>query len=137
MYDLGDAYVANRGDDAMAHMWPHRALIDAGVPAPGHSDAPVCGVNPWQVFWSLVNRTGDTGGSLDRSQAITVTEALQTYTTLGAWTGFEEDLKGTIETGKLADFAVLKSDPWSIETTALRDVDVAMTLVGGEVVYES
>jgi predicted amidohydrolase YtcJ len=136
MYDLGDAYVANRGQEAMAHMWPHRALIDAGVPAPGHSDAPVCGVNPWEVFWSLVNRTSDTGGDLDSSQAITVSEALHTYTTLGAWTGFDEDIKGSIEAGKLADFAVLKQDPWAIDTKALRDVEVAMTFVGGEVVYE-
>lgn len=42
MYDLGDAYVAGRGSAAMRHMWPHRALIDGGVPAPGHSDAAVC-----------------------------------------------------------------------------------------------
>jgi predicted amidohydrolase YtcJ len=136
MYDLGDAYVANRGEDAMKHMWPHRALIDAGVPAPGHSDAPVCGVNPWEVFWSLVNRTSDTGGSLDSSQAITVSEALRTYTTLGAWTGFDEDIKGSIEAGKMADFAVLKQDPWAIDTKELRNVEVTMTLVGGEVVYE-
>ncbi|MBN35169.1 MAG: amidohydrolase [Rhodospirillaceae bacterium] len=137
MYDLGDAYVSNRGKDAMKRMWPHRALIDAGVPAPGHSDAPVCGVNPWEVFWSLVNRTSDTGGSLDKSQAITVTEALQTYTILGAWTGFEEDLKGTIEAGKLADFAVLEQNPWENDPTALRDMEVAMTLVDGKVVYEA
>jgi len=136
MYDLGDAYVANRGFQAMQHMWPHRALIDAGVPAPGHSDAPVCGVNPWEVFWSLVNRKSDTGGDLDVNQAITVTEALQTYTTLGAWTGFEEDLKGTIEAGKLADFAVLKQDPWAIDPTALREVEVAATFVAGTKVYE-
>jgi len=137
MYDLGDAYVANRGEDAMKHMWPHRALIDAGVPAPGHSDAPVCGVNPWEVFWSLVNRTSDTGGSLDASQAITVSEALHTYTTLGAWTGFDEGIKGSIEAEKMADFAVLMQDPWAIDTKELRDVEVAMTLVGGEVVYEA
>ena len=135
MHDLGDAYVANRGREAMKHMWPHRALIDAGVPAPGHSDAPVCGVNPWEAIWSLVNRTSDTGGSLDSSQAISVTEALRCYTTLGAWTGFEERLKGSIEPGKLADFAVLDRDPWAIDPAALREVETAMTIVGGETVH--
>lgn len=61
MYELGDAYVANRGADAMRHMWPHRTLIDAGVPAPGHSDAAVCTANPWTAMWAMVNRTSRSG----------------------------------------------------------------------------
>ncbi len=137
MYDLGDAYRNNRGLPAMAEMWPHRSLIDAGVPAPGHSDANVCSTNPWPVFDSLVNRRTDTGGTLDPSQAITVTEALRTYTTLGAWTGFEEDLKGSIEPGKLADFAVLDRDPWSIDTEDLKNVGVTTTVLGGQIVFEA
>ena len=136
MVELGDAYIANRGEAAMAHMWPHRSLIDAGVAAPGHSDANVCSVNPWPVFDALVNRRTDTDRSLDRSQAIGVGEALATYTTLGAWTGFEEDLKGTIAPGKVADFAVLKQDPWAIAPEALREVEVAETIVAGRTVFE-
>ena len=137
MHDLGDAYIANRGAAAMAHMWPHRALIDAGVPAPGHSDAPVCGPNPWEAIWSMVNRTTDTGASLDSRQAVSVTEALAAYTTLGAWTGFEEDLKGSVSPGKLADFAVLDDDPWAVPPEALRGVRTAMTVVGGRIVYRA
>ncbi len=137
MYDLGDAYRNNRGEPAMEDMWPHRSLIDAGVPAPGHSDANICSTNPWPVFDSLVNRRSDSGGPLGKSQAITVTEALRTYTTLGAWTGFEEDLKGSIEIGKLADFAVLDRDPWTIDSLDLKNVQVTATIVGGEVVYEA
>ena len=136
MYSLGDAYIANRGGQAMENMFPHRALIDAGVPAPGHSDANVCSPNPWLVFYSLVNRKTDTGQPFGQTQGITVTEALRTYTTLGAWTGFEEDLKGDIAPGKLADFAILKQDPWSVDPERLRDVEVAETIVGGRTVYE-
>ena len=137
MYDLGDAYRNNRGLPAMADMWPHRSLIDAGVPAPGHSDANVCSTNPWPVFDSLVNRRTDTGGALDKSQAISVTEALRTYTTLGAWTGFEEHLKGSIEPGKLADFAILDRDPWTIDPEDLKNVGVTTTIVGGKVVHQT
>ncbi|MDA0220444.1 MAG: amidohydrolase [Proteobacteria bacterium] len=135
MVELGDAYIANRGQAAMAHMWPHRSLIDAGVPAPGHSDANVCSVNPWPVFDALVNRRTDTDASLDRSQAITVTEALRAYTTLGAWTGFEEDIKGDLAVGKVADFAILESDPWAIAPEALREMTVRETIAGGRSVY--
>ena len=107
------------------------------MPAPGHSDANICSTNPWPVFDSLVNRRSDSGGPLGKNQAITVTEALRTYTTLGAWTGFEEDLKGSIEIGKLADFAVLDRDPWTIDSLDLKNVQVVNTIVGGEVVYEA
>ncbi len=137
MYSLGDAYIANRGGQAMDHMFPHRALIDAGVPAPGHSDANVCSTNPWLVFYSLVNRKTDTGQPFGQTQKISVTEALRTYTTLGAWTGFEEDLKGDIAPGKLADFAILDDDPWSMETEQLRDMAVTETIVGGKTVFEA
>jgi predicted amidohydrolase YtcJ len=136
MYDLGDAYIANRGQEAMARMWPHRAMIDAGIPAPGHSDAMVCQANPFLALWSMVNRKSDTGGDLDASQAITATEALRAYTWLGAHSGREEHLKGSLEIGKLADVAVLDRDYFSIPTDEIRDVQVDMTVIGGRVVHQ-
>jgi predicted amidohydrolase YtcJ len=135
MYDLGDAYLNNRGAAAMRFMWPHRTLIDAGIPAPGHSDAAVCSANPFPALWSLVTRRTDTGASLDPAEAVTVTEALRAYTTLGAYAGREEHLKGTLEPGKLADLAVLDRDVFSVPVDAIRDTRVEMTIVGGRVRY--
>lgn len=131
MYELGDAYLANRGEAAMRHMWPHRSLIDAGVPAPGHSDSAVCTANPWTAMWAMVNRRSATGASLDGAEAVTPLEALRAYTTLGAWSGFEEAQKGSLEIGKLADIAVLTRDPLEIDPGDLRSVQSAMTFVGG------
>jgi len=136
MYDLGDAYRANRGAEAMAHMWPHRSLIDAGVPAPGHSDAMICQANPFLAMWSMVNRTSDTGGDLDKTQGVTPVEALHAYTTLGAWSGREETIKGSLELGKLADIAVLDRDYFTIATEHIRDVRVDITVLGGQIVFE-
>ena len=136
MYDLGDAYAANRGREAMARMWPHRSLIDAGIPAPGHSDAMVCQANPFLALWSMVNRKSDTGGDLDASQAVTPTEALRAYTWLGSHSGREEGIKGSLDLGKLADVAVLDRDYFSIPVQEIRDVAVDLTLVGGNVVWE-
>lgn len=135
MYELGDAYRANRGPDAMRWMWPHRTLVDRGIPAPGHSDAWVCSPNPFTAIWAMVNRKTDSGQSLDASQAVTVTEALRAYTTLGAFAGREEHLKGSLEPGKLADLAVLDRDIFSIPADAIRDVRVDMTIVAGIVRY--
>ncbi len=135
MYDLGDGYIANRGQEAMRWMWPHRSLIDAGIPAPGHSDAMVCQANPFVAMWSMVNRRSDSGGDLDIREAITVDEALRAYTILGAWSGREEAIKGSLEVGKLADIAVLDRDPYAIDPMELRDVGVDMTFVDGRMVH--
>lgn len=131
MYDLGDAYRANRGEAAMRWMWPHRTLIDSGVPAPGHSDAAVCHPNPFRAIWSMVNRKSDSGQSLDPREAITVEEAIRAYTVLGAWSGREEKVKGSLEPGKLADFAVLDRDVFAIPKEELREVRVTRCFVGG------
>lgn len=137
MFELGDAYRSNRGAEAMVDMWPHRALIDAGVPAPGHSDAMICKANPFTALHAMVNRETDTGGDLDKRQAVTPLEALRAYTWLGAFAGREEHLKGSIEVGKLADLAVLDRDLLTIETSSIKDIQVDMTILGGAVVYES
>jgi predicted amidohydrolase YtcJ len=136
MYELGDAYRANRGAEAMRWMWPHRALIDRGIPAPGHSDAWVCSPNPFTAMWSMVNRRTDSGQSLDEGQAVTAVEALRAYTTLGAYAGREEHLKGSLEPGKLADVAVLDRNFFRIPPDEIRDVRVDMTIVGGSVRFQ-
>ncbi|TVQ34276.1 MAG: amidohydrolase [Geminicoccaceae bacterium] len=135
MYSLGDAYIANRGQAAMRHMWPHRTLIDRGLKAPGHSDAPVCSSNPFLAIHAMVNRRTDTGGDLAASEAMTVEEAIRAYTELGAWVGREEHDKGTLAPGKLADFAVLDRDPFTIDPLSLAEVQVDMTVVGGTPVH--
>ena len=135
MYSLGDAYRANRGADAMRRMWPHRSMIDAGVPAPGHSDAMICEANPFPAMWSMIARRSDTGGDLCAAEAVTREEALQAYTTLGAWSGREERDKGSLAVGKLADIAVLDRDFFTIPQNEIRDVGVTMTIVGGRVMH--
>ena len=137
MYDLGDAYIANRGAEAMRHMWPHRSLIDHGIPAPGHSDAAVCQFNPFLAMWSMVNRKTATGQSLDSREAISRIEALRAYTTLGAWSGREEAIKGSLEPGKVADFAVLDRDYFTIDPDEIREVRVSATYVDGVCRYRA
>lgn len=135
MHDLGDAYIANRGAEAMDHMWPHRSLIDAGVPAAGHSDAGVCHVNPMRAIYSMVARKTDTGQPIGSAQAVTVTEAIRAYTWLGAYIGNEEAIKGSIEPGKLADMVVLDRDVFTVPVEEIREVRADMTIVGGMVRY--
>ncbi|QYX55979.1 amidohydrolase [Roseovarius sp. SCSIO 43702] len=134
-YDLGDAYIANRGAEAMRHMWPHRDMIDAGVIAPGHSDAPVCHPNPMRGIHSMVNRVTSSGASLDASQAVSVHEALEAYTTLGAFAGREEHLKGRLVPGMLGDFAILDTDIFTCPPERIHEIGVVATYVAGEAVF--
>ncbi len=135
MYDLGNAYVANRGQAAMQHMWPHRSLIDAGIPAPGHSDAMVCQANPFLALWSMVARKSRNGADLDERQAVSRTEALRAYTTLGAFSGREEAVKGSLEVGKLADIAILDRDYFSCPEQEIRQIRVTATVLNGDVLH--
>lgn len=136
-YDLGDAYIRNRGEDAMKWMWPHRTLIDNGIVAPGHSDAPICEVNPFRGMYSVVARKTDSGQSLDSSEAITNIEALNCYTYLAAYAGREEASKGTIEVGKLADFAVIDRDLTTATPEELLNTRVLATYLGGRIIYQA
>jgi predicted amidohydrolase YtcJ len=131
MDELGEAYVANRGQDAMRHMWPHRSLIAAGIPAPGHSDFAVCRVNPFTAIGAMVTRRSQTGADLDDREAVTPIQALAAYTTLGAWAQREEHEKGSLELGKLADLAVLDTDILGGDPATIRDTQVVATVVGG------
>jgi hypothetical protein len=135
MYDLGGAYVANRGQSAMRHMWPHRSLIDAGVPAPGHSDAMVCQANPFLALWSMITRRSDDGADLDQSQAVSRAEALHAYTTLGAYSGREEAVKGSIEPGKLADIVILDRDYFTCPEDEIRNIRVHATVLDGDILH--
>lgn len=133
MDELGEAYAANRGREAMRFMWPHRSLIDAGVPAPGHSDFAVCRVSPWTAIGAMVTRRTTTGADLDAREAVIPREAVRAYTWLGAWAGREEAEKGSLERGKLADLIVLDRDVLDGDPAAIAGTEVVATVVGGVV----
>jgi predicted amidohydrolase YtcJ len=135
LHDLGDAYRANRGDAAMRYMWPHRTLIDRGIPAPGHSDASICNPNPWYGIYGLLTRKTASGEVLYANEAISPMEAIRAYSIDGAYAAWEEKEKGSIEPGKLADLVVVDRDPLSISHDELKNVVTLLTVVNGKIVY--
>ena len=135
LHDLGDAYKANRGEAQMRWMWPHRTLIDRGIPAPAHSDCPVCTPNPWVGIYGLVTRKTSRGDTLYAGEGITPMEAIRAYTIDGAYAAWEEEIKGSIEPGKLADLVVVDRDPFTIPCDDLKNVEAVITVVGGRIAY--
>jgi predicted amidohydrolase YtcJ len=132
----GDGWLetANQGDKAA----PYRSLLDEGFMPPGNSDSMGTepeALNPWWSIWCTVARETRSGQLICPEEALTVMDGIRLYTTFSARAGFEEDSKGSVETGKLADVIVLDRDPFEIPTDALKDVQVDTTIVGGRVVH--
>jgi predicted amidohydrolase YtcJ len=88
-------------------------------------------VNPFTALGAMVTRRSQTGADLDESEAVTPMQALAAYTTLGAWAQREENDKGSLERGKLADLAVLDTDILTCDPGAIRATRVVATAVGG------
>jgi predicted amidohydrolase YtcJ len=84
-----------------------------------------------------VTRVDSEGRLWGASQKITVEEALKIYTINGAYASFEEDIKGSIQVGKLADLVVLDADPTQVDPMTIKDISVERTIVGGVTVYEA
>jgi predicted amidohydrolase YtcJ len=84
-----------------------------------------------------VTRVDSDGRLWGASQKISVEEALKIYTINGAYASFEENIKGSIEVGKLADLVVLGADPTQVDPMTIKDIPVERTIVGGVTVYEA
>jgi predicted amidohydrolase YtcJ len=117
-----------------AYVW--RKLMDTGAVVMNGTDAPVEDVDPIASYYSTVSRRMAGGEVLFAEQRMTRMEALRSYTINAAYGAFEEDLKGTLAVGKVADVTVLSQDILTIDEDRIPDTDVLYTIVGGEIVYE-
>ena len=118
---------------------PMRTLIDRGFIIPGSTDSHGTvpeGMNFWLSIWALVTRKNSRGEVLTPEERITPYEAIRTFTLWSAYGAFEENIKGSITPGKLADFSVIGMDPLTCDPDALRSMPVNMVVVGGEVKYD-
>ncbi len=134
-YEFGDGYLVNYGD-RVDHMFPARSFLDAGVQAAAGSDSPVTNYDPLLGIHVAVNRKSQSGKDTGPGQRVTVPEAIRMFTINGARASFEEDLKGSIEPGKLADLVVLSDRILSVPEDKIKDLEVEQTMIGGEVVFQ-
>ena len=119
-----------------AYIW--RTMIDKGNKIPNGTDSPVESYDPFLSMYCAVARKDEHGqpeGGWHKEEAMTREEALRSYTIWGAYAAFEEHLKGSIEPGKLADFAVLDRDYMTCPEDEIKDIKVLCTVVGGETVF--
>ncbi|ELY89506.1 amidohydrolase [Natrialba hulunbeirensis JCM 10989] len=125
--DEGGLYDQRLGEERRKRTNRFRRVLDAGVPLAFSSDC--MPLDPLLGIHHAVNAGTE-------AQRLSVTEAIRAYTRGGAYVGFDEDRLGTVEVGKRADLVVLEESPWE-QSEAIDEIDVAMTLVDGDVVYDA
>lgn len=136
VYWIG-SWFAKYGPERVRWSYPAESYIENGIVEAAGSDVPVTPLSPWWGIWAaVVRRDLQSGQILAPEERISVEQALTLYTRNGAYAGFEEDRKGTLEPGKLADFIVVDRDVLTIPPDELKDVKVLQTFVGGRKVYD-
>lgn len=125
------------GKERLENMMAVRSFLDAGINVTQTSDYTPGPFEPMMALQSEVTRTDIRGQVWGASQKITVEEAIKVGTLNGAYASYEEDIKGSLEVGKLCDLVVLGSDPTKVDPMTLVNTPIERTMVGGKWVYES
>jgi predicted amidohydrolase YtcJ len=123
------------GPERAARMSPAASAVRHRMPFTLHADTPVVPMEPMRIVWAAVNRISSGGRVIGADQRISAIEALKGITTYAAYQSFEENDKGTVEAGKLADLTVLDLNPLTVDPVDLDKIAVTHTLVGGRIVY--
>jgi len=125
------------GPERLDWMFAVRSFLDAGIRVTQASDYPPGPFEPMMALQSSVTRTDRKGNVWGPRQRVTVEEAIRVGTRNGSYASYEEDLKGSIEPGKLADLVVLGRDPLHADPRSLIDIPIERTMVGGRWRYEA
>lgn len=131
----GDWYQQIVGPEQAVRISPMRSILDAGLHATSHSDAPVALPNLMQVAWATVNRTSRSGAVVGADERVTPYEALKMITLWGAEQFGEQATKGSLEPGKLADMVILSDNPLTIDPAKINTIVVLETIKEGRTVY--
>ncbi len=139
---IGDLHFApaRLGIERLAGAYAWQSFIKSGSIIPGGSDAPVERGEPMIEFYAAVARKdlkGFSGAGWHPEEALTREQALKMFTIWAAYAAFEEELRGSIQVGKLADFTVLSADIMKIPEAEILQTRCLKTIIGGEIVYEA
>jgi len=127
---VSDFWVVDRvGSTRARWVYPYKSLLKENLVVTGGSDCPIEPINPLLGVWAAVTMHPY------KEQRLSVEEALHLYTVNAAFSSFEENLKGSIENGKLADLVVLSDDPFTVEAEKIKDISVLMTIIGGQIAF--
>ena len=138
MYYLGASQITYLGEEGIKKEIQIKTMLDQGTEIALSTDNPVINPDPAITLYSAVARKVMDGRSCGTEECITPEQALRCYTMGGAYCTMEEDIKGSIEVGKLADLAVFNLDPTAVKAPEeLLGLKALMTVLGGKVIYRA
>ena len=126
--DSGDVHVTNLGKQRAFFLSPLQSAAERGIRYSNQTDYIVTPLDPMMTIWTAVTRRSRSGVVVGPAERVSPLQALRALTIDAAWLYREEDRKGTIEPGKLADFVVLDDNPLDVDADALRDIKVVATI---------
>tara|TARA_B110000902_G_scaffold43633_1_gene48028 strand:- start:789 stop:2498 length:1710 start_codon:yes stop_codon:yes gene_type:complete len=132
----GDWHKEIIGDSLGNKISPTRTALNKGLRITIHTDAPVALPNLMRVIWTATNRVSRSGEIIGKNERLTPYEALKCITEWSAYQHFEEDKKGTLEVGKIADLVILDKNPLTSELNDIKDILVLETIKEGITVYK-
>jgi predicted amidohydrolase YtcJ len=133
----GEYFLDRYGKEAAAHAPPLRRMLEMGIPVGAGTDATrVASYNPWvSLYWLVSGRTVGGLSLYGESDLVDRTTALRLYTQGSARLSGEEDKKGVVAVGQLADLALLSADYFTVPDEEIKGIESLLTIVGGKVVY--
>jgi predicted amidohydrolase YtcJ len=133
---FSDAHKLNRGEKQSAYLSPMRDAIDLGLHPTNHTDFYVAPLDQMFMMWTAVNRPTRSGGTLGADQRITPYEALKAQTIWAAEQYDEQDRRGSLLNGKIADLVILDQNPLKVEPLKIKDIKVLETIKEGKTIYK-
>jgi hypothetical protein len=134
---FADAHIRNRGREQAMYISPMRDAIDKGLKPTNHTDFYVAPLDQMFMLWTAVNRISRTGEVIGPGQRVTPLEGLQAMTINVARQYGEQDSKGSLEPGKLADLVILDRNPLEVEPMSIKDIRVVETIKEGTTIYRA
>lgn len=135
VYYWGDVHLANLGMERASQISASKTALNNNLAFTYHQDTPVIKPNMLETIWCAVNRITRDGVLLGENQKVTPYEALKAITINAAYQNKEEDIKGTIEEGKLADLVILSDNPITCDPMTIKDIEVLETIKEGKTLY--
>jgi predicted amidohydrolase YtcJ len=135
-YYFAEAHIKNRGKAQAMYISPMRDAIDKGLKPSNHTDFVVAPLDQMFMLWSAVNRTSRAGAVIGADQRVTPLEGLKAMTIWAARQHREDDIKGSLEPGKLADLVILDRNPLDVDRKAIKDIKVVETIKEGRTIYK-
>jgi predicted amidohydrolase YtcJ len=135
--ELGENFISSLDDEYLKRCYPVKTLLNKQITVAFSTDAPVVkNINPWSGIKAAATRKTSKGNEISLTEAITVKEAVHAYTVGSAFAEMKENVKGTLEPGKVADFIIIDRNPFTVSVDELESINVLATYINGNQVYK-